>query len=178
MHEIHVQNHVIQDFGDIKAEATRHFSEIYTAEPVNNSENDLMELVPRIVKRKDNERLIQRVTMEEIKDVVDDMEDDKALGPDGFNVNFIKVCWGIVQKDLFKMVIKFERCDKIGGSTNSAFLALIPKEKDATSFGRFRPISLCNIGYKIITKIMARILKNILPYIIPNNRGFIKGRKI
>ena len=35
---------------------------------------------------------------EEIKDVVDDMEDDKAPGPDGFNVNFIKVCSRIVQK--------------------------------------------------------------------------------
>ena len=44
--------------------------------------------------------------MEEIKDVVDDMEDDKAPSSDGFNVNFIKACWGIVQKDLFKMVIK------------------------------------------------------------------------
>ena len=30
MHEIHVQNQVIQDFVEIKAEATRHFSEIYT----------------------------------------------------------------------------------------------------------------------------------------------------
>ena len=65
--------------------------------------------------------------MEEIKDVIDDMEDDKAPSPDGFNVNFIKACWGIVQKYLFKMVIKSLRCDKIGGSTNSTFLALIPK---------------------------------------------------
>ena len=77
------------------------------------------------------------------------------------------------------MVIKYQRCDKIGGSTNSAFLALIPKEKDATSFDRFCPISLCNIGYKIITKLMARKLKNILPYIIPENQGgFIKSGKI
>ena len=77
------------------------------------------------------------------------------------------------------MVIKSQRCDKIGGSTNSVFLALIPKEKDATSFDRLRPISLCNIGYKIIMKIMARRLKNILPYIIPENQGgFTKGRKI
>ena len=60
-----------------------------------------------------------------------------------------------------------------------AFVTLIPKENDATSFDRFRPIYLCNIGYKIITKIMARRLKNILPYIIPENQGgFIKGRKI
>ena len=62
---------------------------------------------------------------------------------------------------------------------NSAFLDLIPKEKDATSFERFQPISLCNIGYKIITKIMARRLKNILPYLVSENQGgFIKGRKI
>ena len=62
---------------------------------------------------------------------------------------------------------------------NSAFLALIPKGKEANSFDRFRPISLCNIGYKIITKIMASRLKHILPNIIPENQGgFIKGRKI
>ena len=93
--------------------------------------------------------------MEEIKEVVDDMEDDRAPGPDGYNANFIKACWGIIKNDLFKMVSKSQRCDKIGGSTNSTFLALIPKEKDANSFDRFWPISLFNIGYKIITKIMA-----------------------
>ena len=77
------------------------------------------------------------------------------------------------------MVRKSQRCIKIGGSTNSAFLALIPKEKDACNFSRFRPISLCNTGYKIITKVIASRLKKILPAIIPKNqRGFIKGRKI
>ena len=77
------------------------------------------------------------------------------------------------------MVIKSQRCDKIGDSTNSAFLALIPREKDANSCDMFWPISLYNIGYKIITKIMAKRIKNILPYIIPENQGgFIKGRKI
>ena len=138
-----------------------------------------MELVPKSVKTKDNNRLTQSITMEEIKDVVDDMEEDRALGPDGYNVNFIKACWGIIKKYLFKMASMSQSCDKIGGSTNSTFLALIPKEKDANSFDKFRPISLCNIGYKIITKIMARRLKTILPYIISKNQGgFIKGRKI
>ena len=77
------------------------------------------------------------------------------------------------------MISKYQKCGKIGGSTNSALLALIPKEKEANSFDRFRPISLCNIGYKIITKIMASKLKHILPNIIPENQGgFVKGRKI
>ena len=77
------------------------------------------------------------------------------------------------------MVRKSQSCSKIGGSTNSAFLAMIPKEKEAKSFDRFRPISLCNIGYKIITKIMANRLKHILPYLILENQGgFVNGRKI
>ena len=74
------------------------------------------------------------------------------------------------------MVRKSQNCSKIGGSTNLAFLALIPKEKDAKTFDRFRPISLCNIGYKIITKIMATRLN--LSIILENQGGFIKGRKI
>eukprot|EP00253_Pinus_taeda_P007428 PITA_07428 len=77
------------------------------------------------------------------------------------------------------MVRKSQSCVKIGGSTNSAFLALIPKEKGATDFGRFGPISLCNTSYKLITKSIANRLKNVLPDIIPENQGgFIKGRKI
>ena len=47
--------------------------------------------------------------VEEIKDAVD----DKAPSLDGFNVNFIKVCSEIVQKYLFKMVIKSHRCEKM-----------------------------------------------------------------
>ena len=77
------------------------------------------------------------------------------------------------------MICKSQTCTKIGGSTNSTFLALIPKNKGATDFSRFRSISLCNTSYKLITKIIANRLKKILSVIIPKNQGgFIKGRKI
>jgi hypothetical protein len=77
------------------------------------------------------------------------------------------------------MVKKSHKCLKLGVSTNSSFLALIPKEKGANNFSRFQPISLCNTGYKIITKIIANRLKNLLRRIIPGNQGgFIKGRHI
>ena len=77
------------------------------------------------------------------------------------------------------MVKKAQNCSKLRGSTNSSFLALIPKEKGARNFSRFRPISLCNTGYKIITKIMANRAKKLLPKLIPKNQGgFVKGRQI
>ena len=86
------------------------------------------------------------------------MEPNKAPGPDGFTARFLKSYWKIIKKDLLKMVRKSQNCNKIGGSTNSTFLALIPKEKGATS-DRFRPISLCNIFYKVITKAIANRIK-------------------
>jgi hypothetical protein len=107
------------------------------------------------------------------------MEADKAPGPDGFTTRFYKACWPIIKEDLLRMVRKSQNCLKIGGSTNSTFLALIPKEKGASNFSRFRPISLCNTSYKLVTKIIANRLKEILPGIIPENQGgFIKGRQI
>ena len=117
--------------------------------------------------------------IEEIKAVMDDMEDDKAQGSDGFSANFIKVCWEIVHKYLFKMVTKSQRCEKIGGRTNYAFLALIPKEKDANSFDRFHPISLCNSLYKILAKLIANNVNPLLGKLISALQGgFVKGRHI
>jgi len=54
---------------------------------------------------------------------------------------------------------------------------LIPKENDANSFGKFFPINLCNFLYKIISKVMEKRLKTILPLIISSIQGdFVRGR--
>eukprot|EP00253_Pinus_taeda_P009858 PITA_09858 len=119
------------------------------------------------------------ISMGELKKALDCMEPDKVPRIDGFTARFFQSCWSIINKDLLRMVRKSQVCAKIGGSTNSTFLALLPKEKGASNFSRFRPISLCNTSYKLITKIISIRLKNIFPDIIPENQGgFIKGRKI
>jgi hypothetical protein len=107
------------------------------------------------------------------------MNPDKASRPDGFTARFYQNNWDIIKSDLTKLIRKSQNCSKIGGGTNSSFLALIPKEKGEVNFGRFRPISLCNTSYKILTKIIANKIKKILPAIIPENQGgFVKGRHI
>ena len=67
----------------------------------------------------------------------------------------------------------------MGGCTNSTFLALIPKEANPSSFDRFRPISLCNASYKILSKLLAIRLNPLLGKMIsPLQWGFVKGRHI
>jgi hypothetical protein len=62
---------------------------------------------------------------------------------------------------------------------NATFLTLIPKEERVTNPKQFRPIALCNVIYKIITKVIANRLKPILPYVISKEQvGYVEGRQI
>ena len=107
------------------------------------------------------------------------MKPDSAPGPDGFTARFFTTCWDTIKIELLRMVRFTQSSNNLGRNTNSAFLTLIPKEKGAAHFSRFRPISLCNLSYKIVTKIIANRLKKILPKVILKNQGgFIKGQKI
>jgi hypothetical protein len=77
------------------------------------------------------------------------------------------------------MIKAFQQRAKVGGNTNSTFLALILKEVNSGSFERFRPISLCNASYKIMSKLLANKIKPLLDNLIsPMQGGFFKGRHI
>ena len=95
--------------------------------------------------------LMKPILEQEIIDVIWSMESNKAPGPDGFSFHFYRVCWTVIMKDLLWMIKYFQFKSKLGGCTNSTFLALIPKEANPSSFDRFRPISLCNASYKIFS---------------------------
>lgn len=59
---------------------------------------------------------------------------------------------------------------------NATFLALIPKKEGANSLNLFRPISLCNMMYKIITKVIVERLKPWLGNLISKEQGgFVTG---
>lgn len=62
---------------------------------------------------------------------------------------------------------------------NHIFLALIPKTIGASKVDQFRPIALCNVSFKIITKIIASRLRRVLEKIVaPTQSAFIPNRNI
>jgi hypothetical protein len=68
---------------------------------------------------------------------------------------------------------------KLSGSLNSTYLTLILKENNPLSFGDYRPISLCNLCYKLITTLIANRLKPVLSRSLSSKQlGFLQGRQI
>jgi hypothetical protein len=100
--------------------------------------------------------------LEELKDVMFMFQKEKSPGPDGWTVELFISFFDHVGEDVLAMVEESRSLGAIAGGLNSMFLTLIPKENNPTSFDDFRPISLCNLFYKIISKIIAKRIKSIL----------------
>jgi len=105
------------------------------------------------------------------------MHNGKAPGPNGFNVDFFKTCWEIVKNDILEVVEDSRKSKSILRALNESFIALIPKQDKAMTPDRFRPIALCNVVYKIISKVIANRLKPLLPTLVSKAQtGYVEGR--
>lgn len=126
-----------------------------------------------------NRELLKPVEDMEVKHALFQMNPDKAPGPDGMTPGFFLKHWNIVGSDIIKLVRDFVDTGQLGNDLNATNIVLIPKKKVPTSMSGLRPIALCNVSYKIISKVLANRMKPLLNTVIsPTHSAFIPGRLI
>jgi hypothetical protein len=109
----------------------------------------------------DNNWMTRPFTEEEVKETVFGMNEDSALGPDGFGVAFYKKCWNIIKGELLEMVNDFYMGNLDISRLNYGMITLIPKIKEANNVKQYRPICLPNVSFKIFTKL---IMNRLTPF--------------
>lgn len=82
----------------------------------------------------------------------------KAPGPDGFPPGFYQHYWDAVENDLTRFVADFFLGKLDLSSVNHTYIVLAPKWPNPSKVSHYCPISLCNVTYKIIVKVLANRL--------------------
>ena len=127
----------------------------------------------------EKEAFTRSVTIMEVERALKLFKRDKAPGPDGWPIELYLNLFDILGPFVVNMVEKSMISGRVDPALNSTFLALIPKVDLPVPYADFCPISICNLYYKMISKIVALRLKPFLDASIsPRQFGFLKNCQI
>jgi hypothetical protein len=84
-----------------------------------------------------------------------------------------------LKEDVMRFVREFHRNGKLTKGINSTFIALIPKVECPQTLNDYRPISLVGSLYKILAKLLANRLRQVIGTVISDTQSaFVKNRQI
>lgn len=107
------------------------------------------------------------------------MHPDKSSGPDGFNPAFYQRFWSLIGDEVFQACSSWLNNQNLPTSIGETNIVLIPKCEVPVTMKDWRPISLCNVIYKLMAKVLANRLKRCLPNPISEfQSAFVSGRSI
>ncbi|KAK3199090.1 hypothetical protein Dsin_022505 [Dipteronia sinensis] len=127
----------------------------------------------------EREDLEKSFSKEELWEAVSNCDGDKASGPDGLNLSFVKDNWDVIQTDFMSFLQDFHRFNTGVKDINQTFITLIPKTLNPSVLGDYRPISLVNSLYKVLSKVLANRIKRVMNSVIGEYQSaFVKGCQI
>uniref|UniRef100_A0A803PI64 Reverse transcriptase domain-containing protein n=1 Tax=Cannabis sativa TaxID=3483 RepID=A0A803PI64_CANSA len=140
---------------------------------------EVINVIPPKVTDDMNEMLLEDFTAEEIVKAVKDMNPTKAPGCDGLPALFYHKFWSNLKQDVIGMCLKVLNHGANLECLNETIIALIPKVEKPKKVEEFRPISLCNVIYKIVSKCLVARLSGVMDLVISDTQSaFIKDRLI
>ena len=167
--EVELGNQWCEEPCSVRAEAKKLFENRFKETKDLGVRLDLVEF--KSLSQEDNLSLLALFSKEEVKDAVWQCEGSKSPGPEGFKFNFIKKSWEFLKNDLMAAMALFHETGAIPKGCNASFIALVPKVRDPIRLEQYRPISLVGVLYKIISKVLAGRIKNILPSVIDESQS-------
>lgn len=112
----------------------------------------------------------------DVRNALFDMGGMKAPGSDGYRAIFFQSQWETVGDSIIRLVADIFRHPHKISQLNETLICLIPKVENPANLKQFRPISLCNVTYKIITKIVAKRMRGVMSKLVaPMQCSFVPG---
>ena len=158
--------------------ATSYFKEVYTKDPTLTPDVVLEAIEPKVTEQM-NAMLSAPFSEEEVSNALFQIGPLKPPGMDGFPARFYQRNWAALKTKITAAVFEFFVSGSMPEGVNDTAIVLIPKVPHPKELKDFRPISLCNVVYKIVSKCMVNRLRPMLTELISENQSaFIPGRLI
>lgn len=168
----------ITDSDQIANLFVQHFKTVFNLSPQSQVSNELLDVSNYNPSSNDFLSMADIPAVDEIKSALFSMGPLKAPGPDGFHPLFFQKTWNIFGTQITNFVQKVVTTGSIPQDLNKTNICLIPKCVGPSTVNHFRPISLCNKLYKLVSKIIVNRLQAAMPSLItPNQSSFVKGRR-
>lgn len=165
--------------GIISNEFVSYFENLFTSNECREEELDkVLSHVPMKMSDGMNDQLLRPFLPADVKEALFSMSPYKSPGKDGLGAGFFQKFWDTVGSDVCKAALDFLDGQGSLECVNETIICLIPKVKEARAVTDYRPISLCNVIYKIVTKMMTNRLREVLGGIISEEQryGLVRQR--
>ena len=155
-----------------------YFKNIFTSDCPTNFDASI-DAIEECITPEMNKELLKEFKPKEVRGALNQMHPTKAPGPDSMPPLFYQKYWNIVGPCVLECVLQALNSGIMPPRANKTYICLIPKTKNPQNITEFHPISLCNVIYKIMSKVLANRLKKILPEVISEAQSaFVPGRLI
>ena len=157
------------------------YTTLYTAEcaPITAITPNPLDLLPYPqIDENISSELGRPISLSEVQEAIKAMQNRKSPGPDGFTVEFYKTYSMLLTPILVRMFNDSFTKGRLPATLYDASISLLlKKDRDPTSCGSYRPISLLNVDCKILAKVLSLRLQSVMSSVISSDQtGFMLGR--
>ena len=165
---------------EILSEARQFYSELYTNDPCDNNTQDVfIDNIDSYLPENDIALCNTPLTLDDLKKSLFKMDNNKSPGSDGLTAEFYRSFFNRLGPILLKIVNTIHDTGELPNTMSQGIISLVPKKGDTSLLKNWRPISLLNIDYKIITKALAKKMSKVIGNIVsPDQTCSVPGRDI
>ena len=179
---IKTENKTLTNQAEILEEQFNFYRNLYTKANLEVCEGTCKLLNDNIPKLSNNDKNLCElaITLDECSRALKELANNKTPGSDGLTAEFYKFFWVDINSFVFESFIYSFEHNELSVDQRRSILTLLPKaEKDLRFLKNWRPLSLLNTDYKILTKLLSIRLQLVIHKLVSEDQvAYIKNRQI